>query len=311
MSDPWITIAIPAYNRPHLLRRAIESVLDQTDPAWELWIVDDRSTDDTWELARRFAGGRPNINAVQNPSNLGLAANFRQASTKGNSPYLLLLAADDFLHPSFLEVMRGIVQEDASLAIVCGQRIHFLAKNGKTREYRTLLSGKYNPGATVARALGNGNLYGLYSSVVVKRAALESIGGINFENTWAGDYEAWVRLAARYPIYFTSKALAFQHVDDTTQTAEILRNGSLVEYEVCTIRRLLADTQVRRHLTPDDQTRGYLRIQALEWAMTLYQAVIRQRPKMISPRCDFPRQDPVLVGLTLLRLLWNRIRLTY
>ena len=50
---PIVSIIIPVYNRPVLVAEAIESVLAQTNPNWELIVVDDGSTDKTWEVLER------------------------------------------------------------------------------------------------------------------------------------------------------------------------------------------------------------------------------------------------------------------
>ncbi|MDP1069351.1 glycosyltransferase family 2 protein, partial [Klebsiella pneumoniae] len=52
---PIVSIIIPVYNRPVLVAEAIESVLAQSNPNWELIVVDDGSTDHTWEVLESYA----------------------------------------------------------------------------------------------------------------------------------------------------------------------------------------------------------------------------------------------------------------
>ena len=252
MSDPWISIVIPSYNRAPLLRRAIESVLTQTDTGWELLIVDDGSTDEAWTLAQTYADQYPKVRAERNAVNRGLAANFSYGATRGNAPYLLLLAADDILDKYFLERTRSVINDQTTVALVCGRRVHVKARNGRKRYYATPFIGRCEAGQTTGRALRNGNLYGLYSSVVVRRENLVEIGGIREDNSWAGDFEAWVRIAARHPIYFSPNALVFQHIDSSTQTTHYVASGALIRYELQTLNRLLKDDHVRAAITVSD-----------------------------------------------------------
>lgn len=310
-AEPWISIAIPSYNRSSLLQRAIDSVAAQTEGGWELWIVDDRSTDDTWEVAQAAAQD-PRIHCEQNSTNLGLAGNFRYASQQGMAPYLLLLAADDFLEPAFLEKIHAVIKRDRELAMVCGRRVHFMAKTGRKRFYANSFEGRYESGQTAARALRNGNLYGLYSSVVVLRDALKNIGGIRKDNPWAGDYEAWVKIAARYPIYFEKNALVFQHIDSTTQTSRFLSSGMLVDYELKTLNRLLEDEAVNAAISLKDRDVAFYRISALWWGVKAYRMLyarhLEQPIRAQKPTIHMP---VLATAVTLARLLWNRFRLSY
>jgi len=51
---PLVSIILPTYNRAHILWRALQSVLAQTEPRWELIVVDDGSTDYTHRLSEKF-----------------------------------------------------------------------------------------------------------------------------------------------------------------------------------------------------------------------------------------------------------------
>ena len=310
-NPPWITIAIPSYNRAPLLERAVRSVLAQSDCGWELWIVDDQSTDGAWELGQAATRWSARIHAERNADNLGLSGNFRRAATQGRAPYVLLLAADDYLEPTFLEKVHAVVATDPELALVSGRRVQHRPGKRGNRYYATPLCGRFEAGQTIARALAHGNLYGLYSSVVVRRDALESIGGVPADNPWAGDFEAWVNIAARYPIYFAPSALAFQHLGQDTQTARFLATGRLVAYEWKTLRRLLSDESVTVHLSPKDQQAAERRIVALWWSVNLYRLLRGGPCPPLSSQRPAVHAAFVPTVLTLMKLWYNRLRLTY
>ncbi len=317
VEKPWISIAIPSYNRAALLLQAVQSVQNQGDPGWELHIVDDRSQDSAWDVAQMVSNGDSRIHCERNRQNRGLSGNFSYASSKGEASYLLLLAADDRLDADFLSRIRNHVEQHGRLGLICGHRMLYYPRKDRVVPYATPLEGYYVPGSTVARALANGNLYGLYSSVVIRREALGMVGGIANDNPWAGDYEAFVRIAAREPICFDSSAKVYQHVDQSTQTTKFLRTGQLVDYEIMTLNRLLADPAVSQHLLPTDIKNAWRRIHALKWSVGLYRVAHGQwgrgplpapalSNKTIEASCSVGE-----IVTTMIRLIYQRWRLTY
>lgn len=313
MSSPWITIAIPAYNRAHLLQQTVDSVKSQTDKDWELFIVDDQSTDDTWDAAQSLAFQDSRITAERNPVNRGLAANFRHCGSLGFAPYVLLLAADDQLESEFLAHMHRIADTDPTVGLLCGRRVLYKGRTGRRRPYSVVFNGRQDAGTTVARALRNGNLYGLYSAVVMRRDALVSIGGIRDDNPWAGDFEAFVRIAARYPVYFNPQSAVYQYVDSATQTSAMVRDGTIVRYEIETLQRLLDDGEVRAWTSEGDIFAAWERIQAMILGIRLCGRLARHVPSA-TPTPNITTQSwraRWAIGITLIRLIYRRWRLTY
>ena len=317
MQLPWITIAIPSYNRAPLLLKTVRALQDQTVSDWECIIIDDQSTDSAWAVAQMVTAEDGRFRAFRHATNHGLAANFRECGRQGTTPYVLMLAADDQLTPRFLETVRETLTAYPDAGLVCGRRV-LSDGHQHLRAYATPLIGYWTAGTTIARAVANGNLYGLYSSVVIRRQALTEVGGIRADNPWAGDYEAFVKIAARYPVVFVPEAEVYQHVDQSTQTTAFLRSGRLVHYESETLERLLDDPVVAERLSPQDRVAAWQRIHALQWSVTLFH-ILREPWR----RSDFGisaqtlktlEEHPcssVAVFQTMVRLVYHRWRLTY
>jgi glycosyltransferase involved in cell wall biosynthesis len=97
-----VSIMMPAYNAEKFIRAAIESVLNQTYPLWELILVNDGSTDQTENIIREFTDSRIRVFSQENS---GEASARNHALTKIQGEFLAFLDADDCFHPSFLALM--------------------------------------------------------------------------------------------------------------------------------------------------------------------------------------------------------------
>jgi Glycosyl transferase family 2 len=93
------TIGIPTYNRARILRRAIESALDQSWPDVEVLVSDDASTDGTAEVVRSF-GER--VRYHRNPQNIGNWPNFVRLAELASGEYFSWLQDDDVIHRDFV-----------------------------------------------------------------------------------------------------------------------------------------------------------------------------------------------------------------
>lgn len=108
-TPPIVSVIIPAYNAADTLERAIQSVLRQTMPSFEIVVVDDASTDMTLQIAHRIATEHPRVRVLHNPSNVGPAASRNHAIDHTSGAWIALLDADDMWLPQRLEelVRRG------------------------------------------------------------------------------------------------------------------------------------------------------------------------------------------------------------
>ena len=111
-----ISIIIPTYNRKTTLKKAVESVLNQTDRNWELIVVDDGSTDDTEKLMSSYTDNRIKYFKRKNHG-IGASRNFGIENATGE--YLTFVDSDDYLDESFVEKMYKKAKEEKLDMLVC------------------------------------------------------------------------------------------------------------------------------------------------------------------------------------------------
>ncbi|MDE6316659.1 MAG: glycosyltransferase [Muribaculaceae bacterium] len=134
MTNPQISVIIPAYNAADTIDRAIKSIIAQSFGDWELIVVDDCSTDDTAGIVGKFSRMDPRIHLCVRASNSGGAfvpriQGFRMACGQMIAP----IDADDTVGPGYLEALMArsrSVEADMVLAAV-----ELVSADGECRPY--------------------------------------------------------------------------------------------------------------------------------------------------------------------------------
>jgi glycosyltransferase involved in cell wall biosynthesis len=102
-ADPLVTVLLPTYNRATCLDGAIQSVINQTYPEWELIIIDDGSTDETQNVLQKYLS-HPRIQIVKT-ENRGQAAALNYGLAIAHGEYVAFLDSDDEYLPNHLQVL--------------------------------------------------------------------------------------------------------------------------------------------------------------------------------------------------------------
>ncbi len=118
--QPLVSVVTPAYNEEKHLAECIESVLAQTYQNWDYTIVNNRSTDGTLEIARRYAAKDPRIRIHNNGQFLPMLANHNVAVRQLSpvSKYCKMVLADDWIFPECLEQMVAVAETYPSVGVV-------------------------------------------------------------------------------------------------------------------------------------------------------------------------------------------------
>ncbi len=98
-----VSILIPVYNREKYIKEAVLSALNQTYKDIEIVIVDNRSTDNTWEILKDLAKNDQRIKIFQNETNIGPVKNWKRCIDEATGEYGKILWSDDLIASNFLE----------------------------------------------------------------------------------------------------------------------------------------------------------------------------------------------------------------
>jgi len=107
-----VSILIPVYNRESIIAETIQSALDQTHKNIEVVIVDNASTDNSWQVIQNYAKQDSRIKAFKNESNLGPVRNWLRCVDEATGEYGKILWSDDLISVDFVEKTLPLFNSD-------------------------------------------------------------------------------------------------------------------------------------------------------------------------------------------------------
>jgi len=190
LSDlPTVSVIIPTYNRAHLIRRAIQSVLDQTFQDFEIIVVDDGSIDSTEQVIRGFNDLR--IQYIRQEENRGGAAARNIGIDASRGKYVSFLDSDDEWLPRKLELETVILDSNEDFGI-CSTGHVFVDERtgrriGRTEPFEKQLIDQI--------AILRGDCI-TTNDFTARREAIKSIGGYDAQLPARQDWDIWIRMTA-------------------------------------------------------------------------------------------------------------------
>lgn len=191
MNKPFFSIIIPTFNRSARIRQTLESVLKQTDPDFEVIVMDDGGTDDTASVVQSFSDPRIIYRWKEN----GERASARNAGVKiGQGQYVTFLDSDDRLYPDHLKIVRQSLLTLNSPAVY-HQAYELIEESGRVVSRLGIRSGLIN-GLLFTR----GNVMSCQGVFLSHDVARENPFNESRDLSGVEDWELWIRMAARYDI---------------------------------------------------------------------------------------------------------------
>lgn len=118
MEKPLISVVMPAYNCEKTIGQAVDSVIAQTCPNWELLILDDRSTDGTAQLIEALQGKDERIRAFHNEQNQGVGNTRNRGVELAKGDWIAFLDSDDMWMPEKLEKQLALLDQNENAQLL-------------------------------------------------------------------------------------------------------------------------------------------------------------------------------------------------
>ncbi len=205
IETPRISVIMSVYNCASNLPSAVRSILEQTYANFEFIIVNDASTDETEQVLGQFDDCR--IQVLTNGQNLGLTKSLNRGIRVARGQYIARMDADDLSVPHRLETQLDFMDQHPGYALV-GSSYYVIDESGITNSHVTVLTDS----AMIKDGLMRQNWFG-HGSVMIRKTALDAVGGYDEQFVYSQDYDLWLRLSEKYevanikePLYFWRKS---------------------------------------------------------------------------------------------------------
>ena len=180
-NESLISIVLPCYNGEKYLAQSIQSCIDQEYQNWELILVNDCSTDNSYEIMLNFAKKDTRIKIINNEINLKLPASLNIGFKAALGEYLTWTSDDNYYLPNAFKELLSVLIDNNADAVYSG--FYYIDENNNITEKYEPLEPYYMIYKSVAGA-----------SFLYRRSIHISLNGYNVNLFLVEDYDFWLRM---------------------------------------------------------------------------------------------------------------------
>jgi glycosyltransferase involved in cell wall biosynthesis len=254
---PQVSVIIPTYNRGWIIKEAIDSVLAQDYTEFELIVVDDGSTDHTSDILDSYGDDIK----VLSQKNKGVSAARNLGIAEASGKFIAFLDSDDLWLPQKLTVQIDFFNQTPDALICQTEEVWIrngLRVNPKKRHKKP--SGMiFKPSLELCLVSP--------SAVVIQRSLLDRVGEFDETLPACEDYDLWLRISCRFPVYLIDAPLIIKRGGHDDQLS---RGAGLDRFRIKAIEKI-----IKSGILSDDQSRAA--VKTLKKKCDIYAAGCRKR----------------------------------
>ncbi|WP_353083828.1 glycosyltransferase family 2 protein [Flavobacterium sp.] len=199
------SVIIPLYNKENYVEKAINSILSQTYNNFEIIIIDDCSTDLSYEIAKKNVSEK--IRLIKHDENRGLSASRNTGIVNSKAKYITFLDADDVWKPTYLEEIKSLIDTfpEAKLFATNYEEVYpneviILPKNNaNTIESSQIIEDFFK--------ISLGQPLYCACSLCVEKSVFDFVGNYNETITYSEDIDFNIRANLSFKLAYSKKAL--------------------------------------------------------------------------------------------------------
>ena len=247
-----VSICIPVYNGKKYLEQCFDSILNQSFSDLEVVVVDDQSSDESFEIAKKYGIRDHRVRVFQNERNLGLVNNWNRCVEISHGEWIKFVFQDDLIELDCLEKMMNMATPERGL-VICRRRIifdnvsHMIKRTFYPYTGRlsidTVFQGQFDVSPedfcnAVLDNLGY-NFIGEPTAVMIHRSIFDKVGRFNTEFIQLCDLEFFSRVGCNFGLRYIPETLAtfrihpkaMSMINKDNQTLRMERDLLLLYYE--------------------------------------------------------------------------------
>jgi glycosyltransferase involved in cell wall biosynthesis len=217
-AETILSVLMTSYNRESLISESIESVLRSSYSDYEFIIVDDASTDSTWQIINEYASRDNRIKAYRNEMNVGDYINRNKAVSYANGKYIKFVDSDDLIGENLLSIMVNQMERYPNVSFGLSADVKWL--NMQTNCIWTPLD-LFNVYFFHGKAIGTPP-----SGSILRRNVFNDVGGFSGKK-YLGDTELWLKLSLKHNALFFPNNLYYWREHSNQQMKDEQRNPNI------------------------------------------------------------------------------------
>jgi glycosyltransferase involved in cell wall biosynthesis len=223
-----ISVCVPIYNGETYLRESIECILQQVYQQFEVIIVDDRSVDNSFQIACEYADRDQRVRCFQNETNLGLVGNWNRCLELASGEWIKFQFQDDLMDPKCLESLMSHAVEQNVRMIIC-DRNYLFESDSSCDQYMILP--KLNAISKGSRKIHKEEMMEMWRTHFLgpnfigepivgffHREIFATYGNYDKNLKQICDFEFFIRVATNETFYFVDEALVSFRVHSKSET---------------------------------------------------------------------------------------------
>jgi len=224
--NPEVSVVIPTYNRGWIIKEAIDSVLAQDYRNFQLIVVDDGSTDNTMDILDSY---QEDIHVVPQ-KNRGVSAARNQGLEQASGSFIAFLDSDDIWLPQKLSSQVAFFNSNPD-ALIC-QTEEIWIRNGarvNPKKRHKKPSGMFFESSLNLCLISP-------SAVMMKRGLFDEVGLFDENLPACEDYDLWLRISCRYPVYLIDTPLIIKRGGHEDQLS---RSPGLDKFRIAAMKKMI------------------------------------------------------------------------
>ncbi len=229
-----ISIILPNYNHAEQLHTSLSAIFNQTEPADEIIIIDDASTDHSRNVIKKFTADNPRVRVLSNEKNMGVAYTVKRGVEAAKSRYVILASADEKIGPTMVKTLSQAMETFPEAKMAVSNYAEWQPESRDVIAYDRHLAfmqrwlgaadTQFISPAQVRKMLNEGLMRLQTTTAIFDRQALLDIDVFDPTLKWLGDWFTIHALALRHGTVVVPETLSLFRLDNRSFSAQGLKN---------------------------------------------------------------------------------------